>query len=434
MRSCSPDTVSDIRCRVVDCVVCSDDRSDSPSESMLSLEDLSNVLIVLVSSVSDFTVLVPSVFEEASSVLRTPEIVPLARPRTSFTSPIRAIVRVSRAGLGVLRVEGGVDQRPDRRVGDEAGLHAEVDGRDDEVLRVEDHAERGRRVEPGRCQDAGPLDLGRAVRRLTEHAVRRAGAGGRVGRGVGRRRHDGGRVDAGQRRRGDDGEGRAHERAGRSGLAGHVVRDLLRLDGQVLHAQADREPSGVALQVVQVGARARVRLVGGEHPDRQLVDDLRGVVRGLVRVGGAALRAGDHHGVPDAGERAVALHRHVDGLQHAVAGCGCGDVLAVLGAGPRPGHREADSDRDGDDQREGPEHERASAAQGGTASHEHLSFRRETRLTRPPRRLGAAMLSRPQASPRIFREISTELGQDAGRDLQQPGLMACGSSAASPTR
>ena len=97
IRSWSPDTVSDIRCRVVDCVVCSDDRSDSPRESMLSLEDLSDVLIVLVSSVSDCTVLVPSVFDEASSVLRTPEIVPLARPRTSFTSPMRAIVRVSRA-------------------------------------------------------------------------------------------------------------------------------------------------------------------------------------------------------------------------------------------------------------------------------------------------------------------------------------------------
>ena len=64
---------------------------------MSSLEVLSEVLIVLVSSVSDCTVLVPSVLEEASRVLRTPEMVPLARPRTSLTSPMSLIVRVSSA-------------------------------------------------------------------------------------------------------------------------------------------------------------------------------------------------------------------------------------------------------------------------------------------------------------------------------------------------
>ena len=43
--------------------------------------------------------------------------------------------------VGVGRVEGGVDERAHRRVGHQAGLDAEVDRRDVEVLGVEDQAE-----------------------------------------------------------------------------------------------------------------------------------------------------------------------------------------------------------------------------------------------------------------------------------------------------
>ena len=55
------------------------------------------MLMVFVFSASDCTVLVPRVFEEASRVLRTPEMVSLARPSTSLTSPMSLIVRVSSA-------------------------------------------------------------------------------------------------------------------------------------------------------------------------------------------------------------------------------------------------------------------------------------------------------------------------------------------------
>ena len=132
---------------------------------MLSLDDLSEVLIVFVSSVSDWHRL------GAERLRGGVEGLPDARDRPA--GPAEDVVDVADQGdgaglerelVGVLGVEGGVDEGADGRVGDQPGLHAEVDCRDDEVLRVEHHPERGRRVELRRGQDAGPLDLGRAVR------------------------------------------------------------------------------------------------------------------------------------------------------------------------------------------------------------------------------------------------------------------------------